>query len=134
MPMSKIRRIVHCAGRSRICQHARGKAVTSGATALIAAALAAGLIAPAPAFAAAPSGPPMPVGDLPGWHQIFTDNFAANVPLGSFPAAVASKWTAYSGFADTSGHGTYDPAKVISISNGVMTLHLHTENGTHYVS
>src|SRR5690242_12804522 len=229
MPMSKMRRIVHCAGRSRICQHARGKAVTSGATALIAAALAAGLIAPAPAFAAAPSGPvtgvggkcldntggvttngnpiqlwtcdglsrqqwtlpgdgtirvqgnhclavkgagttsmtpvwlwdcdggpaqiwtvnangtivnnhsglcladkgggttdgnpiwvytcdagpaqlwhvpaasvdpsgqPMPVGDLPGWHQIFTDNFAANVPLGSFPAAVASKWTAYSG-------------------------------------
>jgi len=81
-----------------------------------------------------PSGQPMPVGDLPGWHQIFTDNFATPVPLGSFPSAVASKWTAYSGFADTSGHGVYDPAKVVSIANGVMTLHLHTENGTHYVS
>ena len=66
--------------------------------------------------------------------MIFTDNFAAPVPLGSFPSAVASKWTAYSGFPDTSGHGVYDPAKVVSIANGVMTLHLHTENGTHYVS
>ena len=81
-----------------------------------------------------PSGQSMPVGDLPGWHQIFTDNFATSLPLGGFPSAVASKWTAYSGFPDTSGHGVYDPAKVVSIANGMLTLHLHTENGTHYVS
>jgi Glycosyl hydrolases family 16 len=89
---------------------------------------------PATASSVDPSGQTMPVGDLPGWHQIFTDNFATNVPLGSFPAAVSSKWTAYNGFADTSGHGTYDPSKVISVANGVMTMHLHTENGTHLVS
>ena len=81
-----------------------------------------------------PSGEAMPVGDLPGWRQIFTDNFATPVPLGSFPAAVSSKWTAYSGFTDTYHNGTYDPAKVISIANGVMTMHLHTENGVHLVS
>jgi Ricin-type beta-trefoil lectin domain/Glycosyl hydrolases family 16 len=87
-----------------------------------------------PASQVDPSGQPMPIGDLPGWHQIFTDNFATPVPLGSFPSAVSSKWTAYSGFSDTSGHGTYDPAKVISIASGVMTMHLHTENGVHLVS
>ena len=26
---------------------------------------------------------------------MFTDNFTENVPLGSFPAAVSGKWTAY---------------------------------------
>jgi hypothetical protein len=87
-----------------------------------------------PQSPADPSGEPMPVGDLPGWHQIFTDNFAASVPLGSFPAADSGKWTAYSGFHDTSGHGMYDPAKVISIANGVMNMYLHSENGVHYVS
>jgi ricin-type beta-trefoil lectin protein/glycosyl hydrolase family 16 len=87
-----------------------------------------------PASQVDPSGQPMPVGDLPGWHQIFTDNFATPVPLGSFPSAVSSKWTAYSGFTDTYHNGTYDPAKVISIANGVMTMHLHTENGVHLVS
>jgi beta-glucanase (GH16 family) len=87
-----------------------------------------------PASQVDPSGQPMPVGDLPGWHQIFTDNFATPVPLGSFPSAVSSKWTAYSGFTDTYQNGTYDPAKVISIANGVMTMHLHTENGVHLVS
>jgi hypothetical protein len=121
--------------------------VTRGLTALAIAALA-GTAATAPhdaaramtmarqpaATLADPSGQPMPVGDIPGWHQIFTDDFTTAVPLGKFPSAVSSKWTAYSGFSDTSGHGTYDPAKVISIAHGVMTMHLHTENGIHLVS
>jgi len=58
-----------------------------------------------------PSGQPMPVGDLPGWHQTFADDFTTDVPLGGFsgcsqaatlmassctglPASVASKWWA----------------------------------------
>ena len=50
------------------------------------------------------SGEAMPVGDLPGWRQVFTDDFTTDVPLGSFPAAVASKWGAYpSPWKDTSG-------------------------------
>ncbi len=81
-----------------------------------------------------PSGEPLPVGDLPGWDQVFVDDFATNVPLGSFPAAVSSKWTAYNGFSDTSGHGTYSPGKVISVNGGLMNMHLHTENGTHLVA
>ena len=80
-----------------------------------------------------PSGETMPVGDLPGWHQVFTDNFATSVPLGSFPAAVSSKWDVYTG-PDTSGSGTYSPTKVISIGDGVMDMHLRTESGTHLVA
>ena len=52
-----------------------------------------------------PSGASMPLGDVSGWHQVFTDNFATNVPLGSFPGAVSAKWDAYSGFNDTHGTG-----------------------------
>jgi beta-glucanase (GH16 family) len=86
--------------------------------------------------ASAPSGQAMPKGDVPGWHQVFSDNFIQNVPLGSFPAAVASKWgNSYpDGWLDTSKAGTYLPSKVVSISGGVMNLYLHTAGGVHMVA
>ncbi|WP_112238894.1 ricin-type beta-trefoil lectin domain protein [Kribbella monticola] len=81
------------------------------------------------------SGQSMPIGDLPGWRQVFTDNFATTVPLGQFPAAVSAKWGAYpDGWKDTSKNGTYYPSKVITQSGGLMNLYLHTENGIHMVS
>jgi beta-glucanase (GH16 family) len=85
---------------------------------------------------AAPSGQSMPTGDIPGWHQVFADNFSQNVPLGSFPGAVASKWghSYADGLRDTSKNGTYMPSKVVSIANGVMNLYLHTKNGVHMVA
>jgi Glycosyl hydrolases family 16 len=96
-----------------------------------------------------PSSEPMPVGDLPGWHQVFADDFANdNLPLGSFSgcswpngAAIAQvnctglaanpgvelKWAAYpDGWPDHSG-GTYYPSNVISLQNGLMNLHIHSE-------
>jgi Glycosyl hydrolases family 16 len=81
----------------------------------------------------------MPVGDLPGWKEIFTDDFTTKVPLGSFPSALSSKWGAYPyPWKDTTHNGTYWPQKVVSIHDGVMDLYLHTEyiNGTnvHLVS
>jgi beta-glucanase (GH16 family) len=82
-----------------------------------------------------PSGETMPVGDIPGWHQIFTDDFTTDVPLGSFPSAVSTKWSAYpDGWKDTSKNGTYYSSKVVSISNGVLNQNVHTENGIHMVS
>lgn len=70
----------------------------------------------------------MPVGDIPGWHQIFTDDFTTNVSLGSFPGAVSSKWDAYNEcWQDTSKNGRYYPSRVVSIKDGVMNLHIHTE-------
>ena len=92
---------------------------------------------------------PMPVGDIPGWHEIFTDDFATDVPVGGFsgcqndvtrictglPASVAAKWWAYpDGWTDTSGKGTYMPSKTISIENGMMHLHLYTADGVHMVA
>jgi len=78
----------------------------------------------------------MPTGDTPGWHQVFADNFSTNVPLGQFPAAVSSSWGASypDGWNDTTGHGTYMPSKVVSISGGLMSLYLHTVNGVHMVA
>lgn len=81
-----------------------------------------------------PSGESMPVGDLPGWKQVFTDDFTKDVPLGSFPGAVSDKWDAYNGFNDTSKNGTYSPGKVVSQKGGLMDLFLRTENGVHLVS
>lgn len=92
---------------------------------------------------------PMPVGDLPGWHQIFADDFRTDVPVGGFsgcdngtvrtcaglPAAVQAKWWAYpDGWKDTSGQGTYTPSKTISISGGEMHLHMYTAGGTTMVA
>lgn len=82
-----------------------------------------------------PSGESMPVGDIKGWHMVFSDDFRTDVPLGSFPAAVWSTWGDYpDGWRDTSKHGTYMPSKVVSIHDGVMDLHLHTEGGVHMVA
>ena len=83
-----------------------------------------------PASVAAPSGEAMPGGDLPGWRQIFADDFTTTVPLGSFPAAVSSQWGAYPySWKDTSGYVTYSPEKVVSVADGVLTKDIHTEGG-----
>jgi beta-glucanase (GH16 family) len=113
--------------------HARVLAATCAAARLASPSVA---LLSAPTSALAPSGQLMPTGDTPGWHQVFADNFTQNVPLGSFPAAVASKWgNSYpDGWTDTTKNGTYMPSKVVSIANGVMNLNLHTENGVHMVA
>jgi len=81
------------------------------------------------------SGEQMPVGDLPGWRQIFSDNFSTAVPLGKFPQAVSGKWWSYpAGWFDTSHNGAYLPAKVVSVHDGLMDMYLHTENGQPLVS
>jgi Malectin domain/Glycosyl hydrolases family 16 len=90
-------------------------------------------VPPAPAD---PSGQPMPTGDLPGWRQVFTDNFGTAAPLGSFPgSAYGSKWSAYQeGWPDTTGHGRYSPGRTLSTHGGMLDIDLHTENGVHLVA
>lgn len=101
--------------------------------------------------AVSPSGR-MPRGNIPGWRQVFADDFTTDVPLGGFsgcqpastlqasqcsglPSQVAAKWFAYpDGWPDTSRHGNYYPSKVLSIHNGVLDYWIHTENGTHMVA
>ncbi|MDI1464714.1 malectin domain-containing carbohydrate-binding protein [Catellatospora sp. KI3] len=83
-----------------------------------------------------PSAEAMPVGDLAGWRQIFADNFATPAAVGSFPGtAYNGTWRVYpDGWSDTSHHGTYYPSKVLSVADGVLKMHLHTENGVHMVA
>jgi hypothetical protein len=78
----------------------------------------------------------MPAGDLSGWKQIFADDFTVDAPLGTFPgSSYSNRWFPYSpGCCDTSGYGTYDASKVVSVSGGVMDAYLHTEGGKHYVN
>jgi hypothetical protein len=101
---------------------------------------------------AAPSGEPMPVGDLPGWHQVFSDDFTVEVPMGGFsgcsagsstvtskcsglPAAVSAKWWAYpDSWPDSSGNGRYYPSQVLSIHDGVLDYDIHSADGIHMVA
>jgi Glycosyl hydrolases family 16 len=109
----------------------------------------AGSASPSAPSTASAAAEPMPVGDLPGWHQIFADDFQTDVPVGGFsgcdqgtvrtcaglPAAVQAKWWAYpDGWKDTSGQGTYAPSQTISIANGAMHLHMYTANGSTMVA
>jgi beta-glucanase (GH16 family) len=83
---------------------------------------------------AGPSGISLPLGDIPGWRQIFSDDFTTDVPLGSFPDAVATKWSAYpDGWKDTSKKGTYYPSQTVTINGGTLNIFLHTENSMHMV-
>lgn len=71
-----------------------------------------------------------PLGDLPGWRQTFLDDFTTPVPLGGFLTSPVYK-ARYAGYdgPDTSGVGTYSPARVLSVKDGALDLYLHTENG-----
>ena len=81
------------------------------------------------------SGQGMPVGNIPGWTQIWADNFPYNVSLGNFPAGTNGKWSAYpDGWHDTSTHGTYNCTKVCSVHDGMLDMWIHSENGAHYVA
>ena len=77
----------------------------------------------------------MPVGDLPGWHQVTAEDFTTPVALGGWLSSpYTARWFAYDGYGDTSGHGVYDPAKVLSVHDGTLDWYLHTENGSHLVA
>jgi hypothetical protein len=72
----------------------------------------------------------MPVGDLPGWKQVVAEDFTSPVALGSWATgSYAKRWFAYSGYADTTGRGWYDPAKVLSVKDGALDWYVHTEGG-----
>jgi hypothetical protein len=71
----------------------------------------------------------MPVGDQPGWKQNYTQDFNTPAPTGQVGNVYGDPMSGYDGFNDTSGHGTYAPKKVLSVSNGSLNYNLHSENG-----
>jgi beta-glucanase (GH16 family) len=74
---------------------------------------------------AAPGDEGVPIGDLPGWTQIFVDDFTTPVARGSFPGPYASSWLPYDGFTDTAEIGTYR-ADAISVADGLLSLGVST--------
>ena len=70
----------------------------------------------------------MPVGNLPGWTQIFTEDFPTSTAEGSFPGPYKSKWSAYNGFYDTYDRGLYD-RNIISVHDGLLDTYYRTKNG-----
>jgi Glycosyl hydrolases family 16 len=108
--------------------------------------------APAPdpaetAAARSPSGVKPPAGDLPGWRQVFVDDFTEDVEswgdCGSYedhtcpdlPEPYRSKWWAYpSSYQDTreklEGEGGYYQPSDLSMSDGMLRIRLSREDGT----
>jgi hypothetical protein len=85
-----------------------------------------------------PSGESMPVGDLPGWKQIYTENFSRPVAMGkgTFMKVYSDNfWQIYDdNYPDTAGKNwgqpsVYYPSKVLSVANGVLTKNVHVEGG-----
>jgi hypothetical protein len=60
-----------------------------------------------------PSGVRMPIGDIPGWHQTFTDDFTGN--------ALSDKWYSYAGQPAGDPGGWYEPGHV-SVGGGMLTI------------
>jgi hypothetical protein len=92
----------------------------------------------------------MPRGDLPGWHQVFADDFSTSVPTGAFSDCVTglgitnnycsgladtpyfSRWFAYpDGWPGTPATGVYAPSRGISVEDGALDydLRMGTMNG-----
>ncbi|WP_278315445.1 ricin-type beta-trefoil lectin domain protein [Lolliginicoccus levis] len=88
-----------------------------------------------------PSGVPVPRGDLPGWRQIFLDDFTKDAAVGTwanecepdkivYTGAEGQKWRTYPKcYLDTYHKRPYRPDEVLSVQDGVLNFHLHTVDG-----
>lgn len=90
----------------------------------------------------ASSDQPMPIGNLPGWKQIFTEDFKTSANEGQFasasgavlPAAYKEKfWTYPNGWPDTLKHGQYMPSQTMSVKDGLFHVRMRNENGINKV-
>jgi hypothetical protein len=80
-----------------------------------------------------PSGAALPLGDLPGWRQVFAEDFTQDSPLGAWPGPYAPRFGAYAA-PDTAARneGTasvWDAARTVSVGDGMLDYYLHTEDG-----
>jgi hypothetical protein len=78
----------------------------------------------------------MPVGDLPGWREIFSDDFTKSAPRGSWGTSSPNhvvytgdhggKWVEYPDGWPCGGVGPcYEPKQVLSVHDGVLDFWLH---------
>jgi hypothetical protein len=82
-----------------------------------------------------PSGVAMPTGDLVGWRYLMGEDFRTDAPLGAFTTTYPNIGVYPNTYYDTSRNtnrpaaqwGQYDPARVLSVSGGVLSKWIHTE-------
>lgn len=94
-----------------------------------------------PSTGGSPSGVPLPQGDLPGWKQIFYDDFTKDAPVGSWGSECDSQRVAYTGaqgqkwrsypkcFKDTYQKRPYRADQVLSVKNGMLNFYLRPVDG-----
>jgi hypothetical protein len=88
-----------------------------------------------PAVGGSPSGQAMPVGNLTGWRQVFTEDFTDDVALGSWPGSYSPKFDQYDydwDAPDTNGGGIWKTSKDVSVSGGMADYWLHSEGTKAY--
>lgn len=83
----------------------------------------------------------VPVGNLSGWKQIYSEDFLTSASSSSFQCAqygcslYGGKMSAYpNGWLDTSKKGTYYPEKTLSVHDGLLDIHMFNEGTTFYSS
>ncbi len=76
-----------------------------------------------PPSTSSPSGKAAPVGDLPGWHQVLSEEFGGAATAATFDKTYANSWCGYN---DGTGGKYY---KVISAHDGVMDITLDGTKG-----
>lgn len=98
------------------------------------------------AASTSPSGQAMPVGDLPGWRQVFAEDFTVPAPTGSWGASCArdpdagnkivytgargTKWRTYPDcYSDTYDKRPYRSDQVLSVHDGVLDFSLRNVDG-----
>lgn len=86
---------------------------------------------------ASPSGQAMPTGDVTAdgvtWQPVLSQDFSTDAETGSVLSDYPDM-SAYSGIADTSGKGMYEPSKVLSVHDSELDFHLRTVDGQPLVS
>lgn len=90
-----------------------------------------------PTSDAPPVSATMPTGDVVSngttWRPTLSEDFLTDAAPGAV-LATYPRMNAYKNGADTSGHGTYAPQKVLSVSDSMLDFHLRTEHGRHLVA
>jgi len=88
-----------------------------------------------------PSGQAVPQGNLPGWRQVFAEDFTLDAPLGSwgsecdgsriaYTGALGTQWRSYPQcYRDTYQSRPYRADQVLSVHDGILDFHLHKVDG-----
>lgn len=87
----------------------------------------------------------MPVGDLPGWSQVISEDFTTRLPIGSFTASdktyglLDEGCAAYSAYGEKLGvygngeankYGYYDASRTLSTADSFLDMYLHVDGDT----